>query len=153
MNANGLVYLCGPITGTLNGTASTWRNDVKSLLAPNINCIDPMRYKPDLIRQADSAYSIESELRRLNHGKEVLSRDRMDVSRCDVVLANFNGSEKVSIGSVGEIFWADAFRKPVIVVRELAGNEHDHDMINSIASFICRDIFEATAYIKTLFAY
>jgi hypothetical protein len=55
---------------------------------------------------------------------------------------NFLGSRRVSIGSVMEIAWADAWRKPIVVVMD-KGQLHDHSMIREVAGFVCRDLDEA----------
>ena len=144
-----LVYLCGPITGSNETDATTWRQKVHQSLPSTIVCIDPTREIPDYVRQAETKNG-KGRLERLVHGQATLTRDRMDVQRCDIVLANFLGAKQVSIGSVGEIFWADSYRKPVIIVREENGNPHDHDMLNSIACSIYHSLEPAIEKIITL---
>jgi hypothetical protein len=105
----------------------------------NIDSIDPTRQATDSRVGALQAHSIELELERLKHGRAVTQRNRFDVQRADLILANFLGANgppaRVSIGSVGELFWADAYRKPIVLVRERAGNVHDHSMINDLAGW------------------
>ena len=144
------IYLCGPITGISPDKSTDWRNYVSDALKPDILTIDPTRDNPDHVKRYKEDSSTEEDLWRFIHGKGVVARDRMDVLRCEIVLANFLGAKDISIGSVGEIFWADAFRKPVIIVREKQGNPHDHGMINSIASWIFQDLEEAIEKIKVL---
>lgn len=144
------VYLCGPITGRSPEEAMNWRTYVIDKLSPRICVIDPTRDEPDGVRR--SAESSELTVKRLMHGKAVVSRDRFDVQRSDLLLANFLGADTVSIGAIGEIFWADLIRTPVIVVREKFGNPHDHDMINEIASWIFHDLDAAIAKIEVILA-
>ena len=40
------------------------------------------------------------------------------MQRCDVVLMYLIGAKKVSIGTMIEAGWADAYRKPVVLVLE-----------------------------------
>jgi nucleoside 2-deoxyribosyltransferase len=80
----------------------------------------------------------------------MLDRDRYDLARCDLVLANLLGARTVSIGSVGEIFWADAMRKPVVLVREPHFNVHDHALINAIACCVVDNLDAAVAKINLL---
>lgn len=61
-----------------------------------------------------------------------------------MILVNFLGAKKVSIGSVMEITWADAWRKPIIIVME-KDNVHAHAMIKEVAGFIVSDLDEAIA--------
>ncbi len=42
---------------------------------------------------------------------------------------------KISIGTVIELGWADAYRKPVILVMEKEDNPHDHPMVREIAGY------------------
>lgn len=128
-----------------------WRRYAIKELQPGIQAIDPTRDTPDIVRQStQEGEASHRRLKRLVHGKTVVARDRFDVTRCDLVLANFMGAEEVSIGSVGEIFWADMLRKLVIVVREESSNPHDHDMINDIADWIFHDLDEALEKTKLL---
>jgi hypothetical protein len=36
-----------------------------------------------------------------------MTRDRFDATRCDVLLVNLLGAERVSIGTMMEVAWAD----------------------------------------------
>ena len=63
--------------------------------------------------------------------------------RCDALLVNLLGAKKVSIGSVLEIGWADAFRKPIILAIEKEGNPHDHAELKEVANFIVDNLDEA----------
>ncbi len=42
---------------------------------------------------------------------------------------------KISIGTVIELGWADAYRKPVILVMDKEDNPHDHPMVREIAGY------------------
>lgn len=139
------VYLCGPITGQTAAAARNWRADVTTALDGVAACIDPTRDMPDFTRHNKKPLTFE----RFQHGKRTVARDRFDVGRSDIVLCCFLGSEKVSIGSVGEIFWADAMRRPVIIVRE-DNNIHNHDMLNEIAGWIFSEMGPAIEQVRRL---
>jgi hypothetical protein len=128
-----IIYLSGPITGCSSERAGEWRRYVRERLAPGLIAIDPMRDGVDFSAVSEHHLDDSARLQNLLHGKEILERNRMDIARCDLVLANFLGAQRISIGAVGELFWADAFRKLVIVVREADHNLHDHGLINAIA--------------------
>jgi nucleoside 2-deoxyribosyltransferase len=90
---------------------------------------------------------------RLRHGRFIVHRNKNLIRTCDVVLANFLGAKaRVSIGSVGELHRADAFGKPIILVRDKHGNIHDHAMLNAIASEICPDLETACGVIAKMAA-
>jgi len=145
------VYLCGPITGMTLPEATNWRRTVVAALAGEARFIDPTRDNSDTTRQSENAATRSLTAGRLLHGKRTVTRDRFDVRRADLVLACFLGAKTVSIGSVGEIFWADAMGKPVIVVRE-EDNLHNHDMLNEIAGWIFDNLDEAIVQVKRLIA-
>jgi Nucleoside 2-deoxyribosyltransferase len=132
-NRERTIYLTGPITGCSEKQASDWRKYVRDRLAPGLVAIDPMRDAVDFSVVSERQLDDTARLQNLLHGREILERNRVDIARCDVLLANFLGAQRISIGSVGELFWADAFRKPVIIVREAHHNLHDHGLINAIA--------------------
>lgn len=120
-------------------------------LAGEARFIDPTRDNPDTTRRSENAVTRSLTAGRLLHGKRTVARDRFDIRRSDLVLACFLGSKAVSIGSVGEIFWADAMGKPVIVVRG-EDNPHNHDMLNEIAGWIFDNLDDAIIQVKKLIA-
>jgi hypothetical protein len=135
-----LVYLCGPVTGTTKSIRSDWRTQVRQGLPAGIVAIDPTRQKVEEIDET-SANLTETEMLKLAlHGRTVAQRDRFDVMRSDLLLANFLGAEARSIGSIGEIFWADAYRKPIIMVREHSGNPHQHAFLDALAGWLFHDL-------------
>ena len=74
----------------------------------------------------------------------ITGRDRYDVmTRCDAVLVYLLGAEEVSIGTVIEVGWADAARKPIILVIEDEGNVHDHPMVRCPAAFRVSSLIDA----------
>jgi len=76
----------------------------------------------------------------------------MDILRCDLVVANFIGAKRVSIGSVGEIFWADAYRKPILLIMEddAAENPHFHLFILELASWRFASLAEAARKVNII---
>lgn len=145
----GVIYLCGPITGQSLDDARNWRQKVIQELADCAVCIDPTRDSPDTTQRSAAPGTQILDAKRLRHGQATACRDRFDVSRCDIVLACFLEAKKVSIGSVGEIFWADALRKPLIIVRE-DDNPHNHDMLNALAGWIFDDLSHAVDQARRL---
>ncbi|MFA5172811.1 MAG: hypothetical protein WC435_00185 [Candidatus Paceibacterota bacterium] len=79
----------------------------------------------------------------------MVTRDRFDVSRCDLFLANLLLSKEVSIGTMVEYGWADAFRKPIITLMKKDGI-YEHPFINELSGFIAEDIKEAVEIIKNV---
>jgi len=135
-----LLYCAGAITGISYAGSTDWREYVSQKLPPFITAVSPMRGKKYL-SQEKSIRAAYEEIP-LSSQKGIMTRDRMDVMRCDMTLVNLLGTEKVSIGSVMEVAWADAFRKPVILVME-KDNLHSHPMLREAAGFIVSDLDEA----------
>lgn len=137
---SGLVYLAGPITGEDYAGATDWREYVSAHLSSDLRAISPMRGKSYLASETSIADSYENLF---SNPKAITTRDRNDVMRCDLVLANLLFAERVSIGTTMEIAWADAFRKPVILVAEQGGLHH-HAMLTTVAGWVVADLRDAT---------
>lgn len=139
------VYLSGPISGASGVTITDWRKQVLGLLPDSVEIFDPAAMAYD----ATSAYALPETaaeaLERLRHGMLVVDRNKHLIQSSDVVLANLLAADHASIGSVGELFWANAFRVPIIIVRERTGNIHDHAMLNAIASMITHSLEDGCA--------
>lgn len=146
-----LVYLAGPITGLNYKGAVDWRNEaIKQLARSSITGLSPMRHKEYLQSEECIAHSYESST--LSCAKGITVRDRWDCERCDILLVNLLGAEKVSIGTMLEIGWASANRKPIVLVIEQNGNVHDHPMIRETAGFIVDNLDAAIVTIKAILA-
>lgn len=135
------LYLAGPITGISYRDSTDWRKYVAKKLPPQIKVISPLRGKTYLRTKKQIKTSYENIP--LSSAKGIASRDRFDTMRCDALLVNLLGAKKVSIGSVLEIGWADAFRKPIILAIEKEGNPHDHAELKEVANFIVDNLDEA----------
>lgn len=143
------VYLSGPITGIALEEASRWRTEVAVKLQGVAEVIDPTRDDADAVMRYSSVLTQPLGESRLLHGKGTLARCRFDIERSDLVLANVLGATVPSIGTIGEIFLANALNKPVMIVRE-PGNPHNHDMLNGIAGWIVNSLDEAVAKIAAV---
>jgi len=144
------VYLCGPITGCTFGQCTDWREYAVERLAEfGVRGLSPMRHKDYLLKETRIADAYPGEV--LSSQRGIMTRDFWDSYRCDAVIANFDGAEKVSIGSVMEIAWAHAFRKPLAVVMS-PDNVHNHSMIREAAGFVLPTLDEAIAVVGALFS-
>ena len=134
------VYLSGPITGCTYKGCTDWREYAAHVLAAaGIQAISPMRAKDYLERLDNPIIS--------GHGREyahmgvfstpqaVVTRDRFDTQRADIVLMNLLGADRISIGTMVELGWADAARVPVVGIIEPQNNIHDHMFVNQLIGF------------------
>jgi nucleoside 2-deoxyribosyltransferase len=139
------VYLAGPISGLNYDGAVDWRNDaVKYLADHGIKGLSPMRAKEYLsgMEDLDKNCVEYGAINVLSSPKGILTRDRFDATRCDVLVVNFVGATKVSIGTIMELAWADLCRTPIVVAME-EGNIHEHAMVNEAVGFRVATLQEA----------
>lgn len=141
------LYLCGPITGCSYGDCTDWRKFVAQNIEPDIVPISPMRGKDYLSGEDAIGLSYENSAIRCQRG--ITTRCRYDCERSNMMLANFLGAEKVSIGSCVEFGWADAFLTPVILVAELDNSHRKHPIMNQIAGYVVETLEEGI-YIANL---
>lgn len=139
------IYLAGPISGKSYGEATEWRKQAALYLMDDIVPLSPMRGKEYLAGNPDikGDYDAGREPGIFSTPAAIVARDRFDTMvRCDAVLFYLLGADKVSIGTMIEIGWADASRKPIILVIEKEGNIHDHAMVRQVAGFRTDDLRE-----------
>ena len=161
-----LVYLCGPITGqSYEAARNGWRRQFSHIVGPNIQCLSPMRAKSYLegIRNIEGSPEAYADMV-LSTDKGIVTRDRFDTMRSDMVVANFlDAPERASIGSCIEFGWADAARVPLVMIvqpgkeREAGDprrgeytNIHQHAMLVEMAGFIVHTVEEAAATVKAV---
>jgi hypothetical protein len=136
------IYLSGPISGTAREEIALWRQQVFEMLPRKVEVFDPASSPYDSTMAFASEESPSAALTRLAHGRLIVDRNKHIIQSSDVVLANFLHADRASIGSIGELFWANAFRVPIVIVREQSGNVHDHAMLNAIASVVTSSLEE-----------
>lgn len=139
-----LLFLSGPILGCTYESSSDWREYVNSKMPSYIKTISPMRGKEFLSKGQETIVNETLSVSEspLITSKGITCRDRFDIKRSDAVLINLIGAGKVTIGSMIELGWADAYRKPVILAID-PENIHHHPIVNNIASFILPTLDEA----------
>lgn len=139
------LYLAGPITGLDYKGATEWRDGVREeMLRYGIDARSPMRGKSFLaaLREIGGTAREWYTKNALASAPGVVCRDRNDVRTAGAVLMNLAGATRVSIGSMCELGWADAFRVPVITVME-PGNIHDHMFVTQLSGYVVPALPEA----------
>jgi nucleoside 2-deoxyribosyltransferase len=145
------VYLAGPITGLDYEGSTDWREKAKSELAKfDVRGLSPMRGKEYL--KALGVLSCTGEeyahLSVISNSRGVMTRDRCDATRCDVLLVNLLGAKSVSVGTVMEVAWADLKRIPIVVAIEAKGNPHEHMMLSEAYGYRVPSLDEALHIVK-----
>ena len=148
------VYLSGPITGCTYEGCTDWREYARKVLkASGISGLSPMRAKEYLaaLHAPISGHGREYfDLSVMSKPQAVISRDRFDTQGADVMLMNLLGAERVSIGTMVELGWADAARVPVIGVIESSGNIHDHIFVSQLIGFRVETLDEGLSVAKSI---
>ncbi len=151
------VYLAGPITGLTYGECSDWREfAVMSLGMAGIKGLSPMRAK-EYLQQINGPLSGTCEeyehLGVMSTPRGIMTRDRFDATRCDVLLVNLLGAKQVSIGTVMEIAWADSVRTPIVcAIEPERENIHSHAMIFEAIGMRVPTLEEALHVTKAILA-
>lgn len=146
------VYLAGPISGLSYDGAVEWRDEAISQLAEiGIKGLSPMRAKKYLegMQDLDKNCIEYGAINCLSSPRGIMTRDRFDCTRCDVLLVNLLGATKVSMGTVMEMAWADLSRIPIICVME-PGNVHEHAMISEAIGFRVSTLEEGMNLVKAI---
>jgi hypothetical protein len=150
------VYLAGPITGLDFKGCTDWREYArKDLSGSGITGLSPLRAKEYLAQLPGPISGTGEEYAHLgvmSLPRGVMTRDRFDATRCDVLLVNLLGAKTVSIGTVMEIAMADVVRTPIVCAMEQAGNPHEHMMIAEAIGFRVPSLDEALHVVKAILA-
>lgn len=121
------IYLAGPISGCNYGQATDWRDHVGTLFSPGIIPISPMRLKDWCkkikaigdVKQYEAAAG-EDDFLISGESHAINTRDMNDVSTCDMLFVympkELNEKLGVSVGTIKEIGYAAALRKPMVLV-------------------------------------
>lgn len=143
------VYLAGPISGlTYTQAALGWREQIKELL-PEFDLFSPMRAKGFLADAGALSGSYDEIPMGSMNG--ILGRDRNDVFTCDLMIANFLEDDgNMSLGTAMEFGWADAWRKPVILVAAEGNPHREHPMLRGASVYVVDNLADAAYLAKHL---
>lgn len=137
------------MTGLSYSDTISWREQVMEALPEDIVAISPLRGYA-YMKGSRKINPEEFLTHPLGRDAAIAARDKLDVSRCDVILTNFLGADQVSIGTVMEIAWADAMAKPHLMVIEDTNNIHDHPMIRACTGFRVSTLDDAISVLKSM---
>lgn len=147
------IYLAGPITGLSYVAARKgWREDFASMLPEHILPISPLRAKEFLVgcnAISGNETELESYSNPLASASGIVTRDHNDVMTCDAMVACFLGVDRASLGTAIEFGWANAYRKPVVMICE-KGSVHDHAMMTEIAGYVVPTLEEAAHIVTSI---
>ncbi len=134
-------YLAGPISHLTYDDSESWRDEFKVMVDPRIECFSPLRRK-QFLRDKGVLEQSYASISPLASDRGIMQRDHFDCARADLIVCNLLGTTVKSTGTIMEIAWAFAYRKPLVLIME-DGNCHDHPMIREAISFRVKDVGEA----------
>jgi nucleoside 2-deoxyribosyltransferase len=153
-------YLAGPIDGLSFQDGVEWRRYATEKLAvEGIKGLSPQRGKDyvggneGLADEMDFATQEKVFADRLmSDAKFVLGRDKFDALNCSVLLVNFKGARRASIGTIMEIAWAFLQGKPIIVVADDDDTLHrNHPMLRGTFTSITNNLDDAIGLVIHIF--
>jgi len=156
MRGKPLVYLAGPIAGCTYGEAVDWRGvAMVGLALREVEALNPMRAKDALassyVDRIGNSFHAYKHMGPFYTAKGIMTRDHTDVLRADALLVNLLGTARPSLGTVMELAWAYAYRKPAVVVIERENNPHDnHPMIHEAIGFRVETLEEGIDAVATI---
>jgi nucleoside 2-deoxyribosyltransferase len=127
------VYLAGPISGLTYAGAQEWRDEFTRRVDPRITAYSPLRGK-DYLANAGPLEGSYKDFP-MSTDKGLTTRDRYDCMGADLVVFYLLGAQRISIGTMIEVGWCDAARKPAVLVIEKEGNPHDYPMVREALQF------------------
>ena len=142
------VYLAGPIAGCNKSEANDWRAFVCGKLPPGVVGVSPLRCEPLIGRRYKLAYDDP----RFGTPKAIAAKNWFDSNRCDMVLAYLPkeiSARRPSYGTIIEIGWAIAMRKPTLLVTD-DPLVRDHPLIAANVPWVFDDFTAALETIEGL---
>lgn len=148
------VYLSGPITGlTYQEARFGWRLKFSDMLealnaASDITVLSPMRHEGHLA-EIKGKLAKEYPEHLFSHPKMIVSKDLLDIDQSDIVVANFLGAKKPSIGTIAELGFAHAKGKVIISIME-RDNVHRHPFVTELSNAVVETLEDAVTITVSL---
>lgn len=151
------LYLGGTVSDLTFEEAMAWREDVRHDLenykfsdgTPAFHCLNPLRGKECLSGTGPIAKGGLATIG-VTSDHSITRMCKWDVLRCDIALFNFERAISRSLGSAGEIAWAEDHDKFVLTVIPDESNPHFHAFVNDLSSLIVPSIDDALDILRTL---
>jgi nucleoside 2-deoxyribosyltransferase len=141
------LYIAHPITGLTGKEVLDYFNTIKNELSDNFKVLSPMTAKEHLYNDDVCIPNGYTDPVCKNHA--IFERDMWMVKQSDIVLCDFTGATKVSIGCTGEVCVGAALGKHVVVVMDKE-NIHNHAFILEAADIIYDNLDDAINYLKKI---
>ena len=144
-------YLAGSMTGLAYDESTGWREYVAGVLdSDTLKTLSPLRYKK-FLESKGTLHALGYADNVMTTTRGVISRDRFDCTRCDVLFVNLLAATQISIGTAMEMAWANLKQTPVVCVME-EGNIHEHAMLSETIDFRVESVDEGIEVVKAILA-
>ena len=130
------VYLIGAISGCTFEEAMEWRFEVRDRMEHMFQVLVPCEMTPQSMGGHDRyTYTLDGVSGHMTD-RLVTAKDRYLVKNSDLVIANFSyDANRVSLASMIELGWADAWEKPILMVIK-EDSLHYHSFTKSLNNCI-----------------
>jgi nucleoside 2-deoxyribosyltransferase len=142
------IYLSGPITGLSYDEATGWRDYcLGSMVAVDFLC--PLRGKEYLREESNLRFDYSDHC--MSTSRAIVERDFNDVVRSDALIVNVLNMPTLSIGTVAEVCWAFALRKPIVLVAKDDSVFRKHPMLKEACAYQVETLDEALEIVSALY--
>ena len=143
------VYLAGPINGCSYAGATDWREELAEALPHSTSVLSPMRDKYELVNEKvlQGDYSTRSKL---CTPAAIVTRDRNDVKRADMIAVVYPDDRCDSFGTAVEIGWATAQLKPVVICAPETNRVCTHPFVAGLGIPVVHTVDELLDFIQTI---
>lgn len=145
------IYLAGPILGCTEGEAKDWREYIdRQLELSYMVGVSPLRCEPIVGERYGFGDNSDPKF---GQSRAIAAKNLFDVRRCDATIGYLpkpTGGKHQSYGTLGEIFWAHALGKLVIVVSD-DPNVYQHPVVNAAAGWMLPTLSDALDVLHGIF--
>ena len=145
------IYLVGPISGEsyddVINAIEIKRSTLEDII-PGAQVYHPMTGKSALRNEIEFKSVGYNEIA-IATNRAIFGRDKWMVRQADVIIADFRGASKASIGSMFELAWGHILGKLVVVMME-DDNVHQHAFVLEAADVIFTDFKDVVVYLKNI---
>ena len=121
-------------------------------LLSGITVLSPMRHEGHLSEHTGTIDDdvIDNASHFFAGSKIIFAKDVLDIRSCDIMLANFLGATRPSLGTVSEIGMAYILNKTIITVIEKKDNIHLHPFVLEPSALVLDNLPDAITAINSL---
>jgi nucleoside 2-deoxyribosyltransferase len=128
-----------------------WYSEARRFIDPNIALLRPMRGK-EFLKNKAILEKYEMPGNPMTTANAISGRDRYDTMRADAILMNLTEAhEFVTVGCMIEAGWADAARRPIVLVAPLGNIHGGHVILEALATYRVKNLEDGCECINELF--